>query len=81
MVSGTLLLVLGGCLIGAVQLTLGVAIGIWIRRSDAKVATRRGRDDFATGRRNRQAIANPGQRNGRPSSESIAPNSSRLAIC
>ncbi len=46
MVSGTLLLVLGGCLIGAVQLTLGVAIGIWIRRSDAKVAMRRGRDDF-----------------------------------
>lgn len=45
MVSGTLLLVLGGCLIGAVQLTLGVAIGTWFRRSDTNVA-RRGRDDF-----------------------------------
>ncbi len=45
MVSGTLLLVLGGCLIGALQLTLGVAIGIWIRRTDTKAA-RRGQEDF-----------------------------------
>src|SRR3954447_7680967 len=45
MVSGTLLFVLGGCLIGALQLTLGVAIGTWIWRSGSKVP-RRGQDDF-----------------------------------
>lgn len=33
MVSQTTLLVLGGCLLGAIQLVAGVAIGIWIRRS------------------------------------------------
>jgi diguanylate cyclase len=35
MLSNTLLFVLGGCLLGAVQLIAGVALGMWIRRSDA----------------------------------------------
>jgi diguanylate cyclase len=34
MMSQTTLLILGGCLLGAVQLLAGVAIGIWIRRAD-----------------------------------------------
>ncbi|MCI0333371.1 MAG: GGDEF domain-containing protein [Planctomycetes bacterium] len=35
MISQTTLLILGGCLLGAIQLIVGVAIGIWLRRSDA----------------------------------------------
>jgi diguanylate cyclase len=34
MISQTTLLILGGCLLGAVQLLGGIAIGIWIRRSE-----------------------------------------------
>jgi len=45
MVSNTLLLVFGGCLLGAIQLVVGVAIGMWARRPDA-VASRRGRHDM-----------------------------------
>jgi len=33
MVSQTTLLILGGCLLGAIQLVAGVAIGLWIRRA------------------------------------------------
>jgi diguanylate cyclase (GGDEF)-like protein len=35
MFSQTLLLILGGCLLGAVQLTGGIAIGMWLRRTKA----------------------------------------------
>lgn len=42
MISNTLLLVLGGCLLGAVQLFVGVAIGLWTRRPDS-IATKHGR--------------------------------------
>jgi diguanylate cyclase len=45
MVSYTLLIVLGGCLLGAFQLAVGVAIGLWARKSDAN-AYRRGRNDM-----------------------------------
>jgi diguanylate cyclase len=45
MASTTLLLVLGGCLLGAIQLLVGVAIGYWIRGSVA-AAGRRERDDL-----------------------------------
>lgn len=38
MISSTLLLVLGGCLLGAVQLLVGVAIGLWTRRPDSAAA-------------------------------------------
>ncbi len=34
MFSPTTLLILGGCLLGAVQLVAGIAIGFWIRRGD-----------------------------------------------
>lgn len=34
MISETTLLVLGGCLLGAIQLFAGVAIGLWLRRAD-----------------------------------------------
>lgn len=40
MVSQTLLLILGGCLLGAVQLLAGIAIGIWIRRDEGRNAHR-----------------------------------------
>ena len=36
LISQTTLLILGGCLLGAVQLLAGVAIGIWIRRSEGR---------------------------------------------
>jgi len=34
MISQTTLLILGGCLLGAIQLLAGIAIGVWIRRAD-----------------------------------------------
>src|SRR2546423_1076358 len=34
MVNHTLLFVLGGCVLGAIQLVAGVALGMWIRRAD-----------------------------------------------
>jgi len=40
MVSQTALLILGGCLLGAIQLIAGVAIGIWIRRGGGPDADR-----------------------------------------
>jgi diguanylate cyclase (GGDEF)-like protein len=40
MLSQTLLLILGGCLLGALQLIAGVAIGMWLRRSDSAAARR-----------------------------------------
>jgi diguanylate cyclase len=45
MTSHTLLFVLGGCLLGALQLVLGVAIGTWIRRGSS-ADTRRGQQDM-----------------------------------
>jgi diguanylate cyclase (GGDEF)-like protein len=33
MFSQTLLLILGGCLLGAIQLTGGIAVGMWLRRA------------------------------------------------
>jgi diguanylate cyclase (GGDEF)-like protein len=33
MISQTLLLILGGCLLGAIQMTAGIAIGMWLRRT------------------------------------------------
>jgi diguanylate cyclase (GGDEF)-like protein len=35
MISQTLLLILGGCLLGAFQMTAGIAIGMWLRRTKA----------------------------------------------
>lgn len=45
MISNTLLLVLGGCLLGAVQLFVGVAIGLWTRRPDS-AASKHGRNEL-----------------------------------
>jgi len=45
MISSTILLVLGGCLLGALQLTVGVAIGLWLRRVE-KAKLRRERQDM-----------------------------------
>jgi diguanylate cyclase (GGDEF)-like protein len=45
MVNNTLLLILGGCLLGALQLIAGLAIGLWVRRSSGP-AERRGRHDI-----------------------------------
>jgi diguanylate cyclase len=38
MTSHTLLFVLGGCLLGVIQLGIGVALGMWVRRSDSPTA-------------------------------------------
>jgi diguanylate cyclase (GGDEF)-like protein len=45
MVDYTLLLILGGCLLGAIQLIVGLAIGLWVRRPNG-AAERRGRHDI-----------------------------------
>ena len=45
MISNTLLLVFGGCLLGAVQLVVGLAIGMWARRPDS-AASSRGRHEM-----------------------------------
>ena len=45
MISQTLFLVLGGGLLGAVQLAAGIAIGMWLRRSD-RSEVHRGRQDM-----------------------------------
>ena len=45
MISSTLLLVLGGCVLGIVQLLAGIGIGMWLRRNDT-AAARRGRQDM-----------------------------------
>ena len=45
MVTYTLFFVLGGCLLGAIQLVLGVAVGMWVRRPD-RAAYQRGRHDM-----------------------------------
>jgi diguanylate cyclase len=45
MFSQTLLLILGGCLLGAIQLTGGIAIGMWLRRTKPPQA-RRGRQEM-----------------------------------
>jgi diguanylate cyclase len=45
MVTHTLLLILGGCLLGALQLFVGLAIGLWVRRPSG-AAERRGRHDI-----------------------------------
>ena len=38
MTSHTLYFVLGGCLLGAVQLVAGIALGLWVRRPDSTAA-------------------------------------------
>jgi diguanylate cyclase len=45
MISSTLLLVLGGCVLGVVQLLAGIGIGMWLRRVD-RAAAHRGRQDL-----------------------------------
>jgi diguanylate cyclase (GGDEF)-like protein len=45
MISQTLLLILGGCLLGAIQLTAGIGIGMWLRRSKTP-ARPRGRQEM-----------------------------------
>lgn len=45
MFSTTLLFVLGGCVLGAIQLVAGIAIGMWLRQSDRGEA-HRGRQDM-----------------------------------
>jgi diguanylate cyclase (GGDEF)-like protein len=45
MISQTLLLILGGCLLGAFQMTAGIAIGMWLRRSKVP-APRSGRQEM-----------------------------------
>jgi diguanylate cyclase len=44
MFSPTMLLILGGCLLGAFQLVAGIAIGVWIRRGDR--SAHRGRQEM-----------------------------------
>ncbi len=38
MISHTLLFVLGGCLLGAIQLVAGIGLGFWMRRADSVAA-------------------------------------------
>jgi diguanylate cyclase len=45
MISQSLLFILGGCLLGAVQLVAGIAIGMWLRRGD-KADAKRDRQDI-----------------------------------
>jgi diguanylate cyclase (GGDEF)-like protein len=45
MINYTLLFILGGCVLGAIQLVAGLALGMWIRRSNTADA-RRGRQDM-----------------------------------
>ena len=45
MISNTLLFVVGGCLLGAIQLIAGIVIGIWVRRPDG-AASRHGHHDM-----------------------------------
>jgi diguanylate cyclase len=40
MVSETTLLILGGCILGAIQLIAGIAIGLWLRRPGSDEANR-----------------------------------------
>jgi diguanylate cyclase len=44
MFSQTTLIILGGCMLGAIQLTVGIAIGMWFRRSDTADANRSRQD-------------------------------------
>jgi diguanylate cyclase len=44
MFSLTLLIILGGCLLGAVQLMIGVAIGMWLRRPETAEPDRDGHE-------------------------------------
>ena len=80
MISYTLLFVLGGCLLGAIQLIAGMAIGMWVRRPDA-AADRRGRHDMHAGRGDCQAAADAGRTRCRRAWASIAASSSRRASC
>ena len=45
MISHTMLLILGGCVLGAIQLIAGIGIGLWVRRTDGADA-HRGRQDL-----------------------------------
>jgi diguanylate cyclase (GGDEF)-like protein len=44
MISSTLLLVLGGCVLGIIQLLAGIGIGMWLRRDDTAAAQRNRQD-------------------------------------
>lgn len=55
MIYPTLTIVLVGCLLGAVQLTIGIAIGMWLRRGDKAVA-QRGRQDLMSANRIAQRL-------------------------
>ena len=44
MFSHTMLIILGGCVLGAIQLVAGIAIGMWLRRSDPADANRSRQD-------------------------------------
>lgn len=49
MISSTLVLVLGGCALGIVQLLAGIGIGIWLRRDDTVAAQRSQQDMIQAG--------------------------------
>jgi diguanylate cyclase len=45
MISNTVLLILGGCVLGAIQFMVGIVVGTWLRRADSAEA-RRGQQDM-----------------------------------
>ena len=45
MISQTLLLILGGCVMGAIQLVVGIAVGMWLRKPDL-AGSRGGQQDL-----------------------------------
>ncbi len=49
MISSTLLLVLGGCVLGIIQLLAGIGIGMWLRRDDTAAAQRSHQDMIQAG--------------------------------
>ena len=55
MTTSTLTVVIVGCLLGAVQLSVGIAIGMWLHRGD-KTAAQHGRQDMLTANRIAQRL-------------------------
>jgi diguanylate cyclase len=55
MMYSTLTIVLVGCLLGAVQLTIGILVGMWLRRGD-KAVEQRGRQDMLSASRIAQRL-------------------------
>jgi diguanylate cyclase len=49
MISSTLSLVLGGCVLGIIQLLAGIGIGMWLRRDDSAAAQRSRQDMIQAG--------------------------------